>query len=304
MGVWGFRERIALEGVMPERALLRLKRAGIAVYNVKKPQKNRLLFSVNKKDSEKVFAIYPDMCYNKNVYSPFFVKRAGAEGLLSLVRRLKNRIGILVGALAFCACTTYFDGWVFGVEYVGTDVYAREAAIVLEEYGVKPFSRYAGGNEDIVCAKLLALDGVEFCSVQKRGLKVRVEMRLSSFPKHTLQSGDMTAERSGRLVALTVLRGTALKAVGDEVTAGEALVGGYFQAESGERSEVAPVARARIACTYEESLEASSAEEAFAKAYLALGLGEKDEIVRSETAPEGNTFHVKIEYETVVSRNF
>ena len=45
-----FYERVAIHGIMPERALLRLKRAGIAVYKLQKPQKNRVEFCVNKKD--------------------------------------------------------------------------------------------------------------------------------------------------------------------------------------------------------------------------------------------------------------
>ena len=58
------KEKILLEGLMPERALLRLRRAGIAVYNVQKIKKNRIVFLIKKKDSEKVFAIYPKMCYS------------------------------------------------------------------------------------------------------------------------------------------------------------------------------------------------------------------------------------------------
>ena len=34
--------RFLIEGIMPERALLRLKRAKIAVYHVKKLQKNQM----------------------------------------------------------------------------------------------------------------------------------------------------------------------------------------------------------------------------------------------------------------------
>ena len=56
MGFFSFRERLAIEGIMPERALLRLKRAGIDVFDVKKPQKNQILLSVKAKDCEKVFA--------------------------------------------------------------------------------------------------------------------------------------------------------------------------------------------------------------------------------------------------------
>ena len=74
------KQRVLIEGLMPERALLRLRRANIDVYDLKKLQKNQILFTVKKKDIEKVFAIYPDVCYNVSVYTPYKAKRMGAEG--------------------------------------------------------------------------------------------------------------------------------------------------------------------------------------------------------------------------------
>ena len=59
------KDRLQIEGIMPERALLRLRRAQIPLYNVKKIAKNRILFRVKRKDVEKIFAIYPNICYNK-----------------------------------------------------------------------------------------------------------------------------------------------------------------------------------------------------------------------------------------------
>lgn len=304
MSLFSFRERVAIEGIMPERALLKLKRAGIAVYKLQKPQKNRLEFSVNKKDIQKVFAIYPDICYNKNVYSPYFVQKRGAVGALRYVKRLQNRIGILLGALLFCAMTSYFDGLILGVEYTGTNVYAREAEQTLSSYGMKPFAKYKSGNEDIVCAKLLALDGVEFCSVKKDGLRVIVEMRLSPFQKTTPKTGDMVSERTGTIISLTVLRGTAQKKTGDKVQAGETLVAGYFQTENGEYQKVKPIAIARIACIYENTLQVQTQEEAFANAYLEMGLGGEDKIIKKEITQTDDGFLVKIEYESSVAYNF
>ena len=74
------RDRFIVEGVMPQRALLRLKRAGIVLFHVKKIQKNQIVFSVSVKDTEKVFAIYPNVCYNISAYTPFTVKQIGREG--------------------------------------------------------------------------------------------------------------------------------------------------------------------------------------------------------------------------------
>ena len=57
-------EKIIIEGIMPERALSKLQREGICVYHAKKLKKNQILLSVKKKDTEKVFAICPNVCYN------------------------------------------------------------------------------------------------------------------------------------------------------------------------------------------------------------------------------------------------
>ena len=58
-------EKIVIEGNSPERALSRLQKAGICLLKVKKIKKNQILAIVTKKDSEKVFAIYPNLCYNR-----------------------------------------------------------------------------------------------------------------------------------------------------------------------------------------------------------------------------------------------
>ena len=305
----GFEERqekirFEIEGIMPERALLRLKRAQIGVYNVKKTQKNQILFSVKKKDSEKVFAIFPNPCYNNNVHSAYVAKKLGATGVWKTFERLKKRTGLVIGALLFCALTTFADGFVFGVRFVGTDIYAREAVLALEENGIKPFSRYAYGNEDLVCAQLLKQKGVSFCSVQKQGLYAVVEVRLSPFSECAPVKGDMLSKRSGTVLAITALRGTPRKKVGESVKAGEPLVSGYFETQSGEKKCVEVVARASVACVYEKNLTAENEEEAFAKAYLELGLSERDKITDKAVEQNGNEYAVKIAYVVIQTMNF
>ena len=299
-----FYERVAIEGIMPERALLRLKRAGIAVYKLQKPQKNRVEFCVNKKDIEKVFAIYPNICYNKSVQSPFFAEKMGAVGALRLVNRIKIRVGILLGILLFCALTLYADGFIFGVDCSGTQVYAREVEQTLASHGIKPFQRYQDGKEDIVCAKLLALDGVEFCSVKKEGLRVRVEMRLSPFQAPAKQSGDMKSTVDGTLISLTVLKGTAQKSAGEKIAVGDTLVSGYFQTEQGELRKVNAIAIARLACEYSSVLQVQSAEEAFATAYLNIGISVQDEITEQKIEQTDEGFLVYIRYEKTLSYNY
>ena len=66
------KEQWLVSGIMPEKVVDRLQKAGICVFQVKKVEKKQILFCINKKDLEKAFAIYPNMCYNssrENVYT-------------------------------------------------------------------------------------------------------------------------------------------------------------------------------------------------------------------------------------------
>lgn len=290
-----FRERIEIEGIMPERALLRLKRAKIPLFNVKKTEKTRIRLSVKKKDIEKVFAIYPNVCYNSTAYRPYTVRKLGGEGAARIADKLTKRIGLLLGGLLFMGATLFFDGFVFGVEIVGASAYTREVYEAIEESGVKLFSPYRTGKEDLVSAKLLSLDGIEFCSVKKVGGRLRVELRLSPFSKDTLFCGVMTAKSEGRIVDITVLRGSALKKIGDEVRVGDALVGDWFCTEEGEQVRVQPIARVRIACTYEGVIEAEDGEAAFAKAYL-LTKADGERITEKKIEKEGEGYRVTLAY--------
>ncbi len=288
---------------MPERALLRMKRAGIPLYNLQKTQKNVILFQVEKKDVEKVFAIYPNVCYNSSGYHPYRVTLLGGKGAARWIDFCKKRAGVLLGALLFAAITLAADGLVLGIDVVGATAYARECKIALAECGVKPYRPYVKDKEDLVTAKLLTLPGAEFCSVKKVGNRVRVELRCSPLHTQTLQRESMRSQRTGKLLSLTVLRGTPLKKAGEEVAEGEPLVGNWFYAQEGEQIPVEPIARARIACVYEETLSATSKEQAFAEGYLALSLSAEDEILSWEAEETEAGFRVRIAYVVVQTVN-
>ncbi len=297
------RDVFLIEGIMPQRALLRLKRAKIDLYHVKKIKKNQILFSVSQKDSEKVFAIYPNVCYNISVYSPFTVKKIGVEGVARYLEACKRRVGLFLGGLFCMASLFYFDGFVFSVELTASTVYEREAKIALENVGIKPFSLFQADKTDLACAQILALDGVEFCSVRKSGFFVEVEIRCSPFEKLRLQTGPLITPRDGKLLELTVLKGEPTKEVGEEVRAGETLVKDVLVTEDGGQVCVETVARAQIGCVYEASFDVETEEEAFALAYLELCLSDQDTIVNRCVEQRDNLFHVKVEYIILLAIN-
>ncbi len=303
MSFFTFRERFSVEGIMPERALARLKRAGICIYDAKKVKKNQILFSVSQKDSEKVFAIYPNVCYNISVYTPFVVKKIGAEGIARYAELIKKRMGLLLGGLFCVAAIIASDSLIFGVEFVNSSVYEREVVMALEESGIKPFAPYDSKNLDVVCSKILSLDGVEYCSVRKVGFWAQVELRFSPFTLNALERNNMKAKHTGTLLSLTALKGTPMKKIGDEIQAGDVLVENYFSLEAGGQVCVEPIARASIACCYEAAIEAKSEEEAFAFAYLQLGLSDRDKIIEKEITGADCLYTVKIGYIVIETIN-
>jgi hypothetical protein len=95
-----------------------------------------------------------------------------------------------------------------------------------------------------------------------------------------------------------------LKKAGESVCVGETLVADYFSLEGEGQVRVEPIARVKIACVYEGlHSTADSMQQAFAEAYLALQLTEKDEIVQTDITQIDDGFHVKINYVVIESMN-
>ena len=296
----GWLERLRIEGMMPERALLKLKRAEIPLYDIRKLSKTSLELSVRAKDVPKVLSIYP---IQKQDFSPFVVTRLGGEGVLRVWNWVRGRIGIVLGAILFCVGSLQAQQYVFAVDIVGSGAYTREVYQALDEQGIRAFALYPKHKENAVCAALIGLTGVEFCSVQKVGMRVRVELRVNANSSHHLQKGDMHASVSGTLVKLTVLRGSAAKKSGEKITAGDTLVYGWFSLEDGGQVSVEPIARASIACVYEDTLQTETQEQAFAEAYLRLRLRNTDYITKQEIKSTDEGYFVRIEYMVIESIN-
>ena len=304
MPLLGYKVRLQLIGIMPQRALLRLRRAGIALFFVERLDEKNLRFCVWKKDLVKVFAIYPQQSRYIGDYSPYTVMELGGVGIGKIAEKARKRIGFGIGILLFCAVTAYTADYAFGVEFTGSSVYAREAYLAMEECGIALGEKYDTKNADAFCAKMLALKGVEFCSIKKTGLKLYVDVRITPIQTQYFQKGVMQAKHTGELTALTVLCGSALKKAGDKVQAGETLVGDWYSTEDGGQVRVEAIARARIACTYEAEIAANTEEQAFALAYLDAGLQNAEVCKERKIEKTDSGFWVCIAYDVVESMNF
>ena len=113
----------------------------------------------------------------------------------------------------------------------------------------------------------------------------------------------MRSDFTGEIVAITALRGTPLKKIGEKITAGEILVEDSFSTESGGQVRVEIIARVQIACVYEALVCAEDEESAFAKAYLTIGADGVELKEKSVLPAENNTYQVRLVYEAVQTMN-
>ena len=293
--------RILLEGVMPHRALNRLQRLGIAVERVKKRKKNQIVFTTSEKDSEKVFAIYPSVCYNERGSVAYVTKKLPPRGLGGIWNCLKKRIGLFLGGLLFLCGTLYADGLVLSVEIVGETAYEGEILDFLEEGGVKRFAPYRQEKEDLITSRILALPSVSFCSLRKSGTRLIVEVVQSSFSQQRTRVTQLISPVTGVIEELTVLSGVALVRIGDGVKSGEAIVTPMeTQANDGFA-----VARACISCVYERTFACVTEAEAKARCYLEIGLDEAHVALQTLTVEtDGENVIVRANYRRIVCVNY
>jgi hypothetical protein len=236
--------------------------------------------------------------------------KIGADAPLKLWEFFKKRWGVFIGIAVFFGITAYFQNYALRIEIVGTDCYKREIFAALEQGGVAVGKPYKTDDIDKICSEILALDGVGYCSVKKRGTVVTVEVRFDPFSKRKIENSPLTSAHTGVIEELTTLRGEPLKKVGQQVLVGEPIVANYMLVgdpfgENFKQVAVAPIARARIACVYESEVQAEDEEQAFLKGLLEIRLSTLGEIKgKSVEKQENGAYKVRIEYTEIQTINF
>ncbi len=229
-----------------ETALKKLGKADIAVYGLKK-RGAYVYFCVEEEYVQKVFAIFSHPCYNVGI------RRKSAKS------RLKNfvgrRLGLLIGGAMFVAACALSNFFVLKIKVVGSGSYLGPQIIDLaKSCDVERGRLCTHPDFPMLTSRILSMPGVSFCSVQKAGgvvvIDVRAESGGASYPKpKSLVSGC-----GGEVVKIVALCGTAEKGVGDRVEKGDTLIGGYALTENGERIQTPAVGFAHIKCTRSISL--------------------------------------------------
>ena len=215
-------ERYKIEGLNLDRLINRFNKNGIDVYNVKKKSR-AVIFSINASESEKVFAICKELCYN--------IIKVNNHGKLYPVVNLFRSVGVLLGLLAFTFLQVFFSDVCLSFEFSGNgNVYSREVTEYLIANGVKPMGRFSSFNMQTLEDRLLASsDKFSFVSCEKSGCRLKINLVLAE-GKTGIMNSNVTALYSdvrGVVENIKVYRGTAEVEIGDQVNKGDLLVGGY-----------------------------------------------------------------------------
>ncbi len=236
------------------RAPDKLARENIPVLFCREVQKNVLEMHIRAKDMKKAFAILRRSCYHIDGVKYYGSARAKRGAL--------RAAGLIAGALLFAVSVFFFQSRVLKVEVVGSGAYyEREVRAILKEEGVEAFSAMPRDTARLT-ARILALPRVEFCTFQRAGGVFTVEVRVSENVQ-PIAGAALKAPASGIVAGLTVIRGTPLVSVGDEVTEGQTVVEAYTLAGE-EKLPVLVVASVtverEISAEYELSEAAANAQ--------------------------------------------
>lgn len=255
-----FCEEWKVEAIAPFRALDKLARRGVTVFDVQKISPTCLKFRAKSKESKKIFAIFRGSCYT--------VTKCGSVRLKRLADALARRPGIVAGVLLFCAFGFASNFFVLDIRVEGSGARYEERAVqILRENGLYAFAPFGEDKAAKAGAELLGLPGIVFAEVQKSGCVVTVTLEESEETPVPVRESDLKASAGGEVESITVLRGTALVKAGDTVAEGQTLVGGFFETPEGERKDTFAVARASILHTYAgEFTSGEESEEALARA--------------------------------------
>lgn len=244
----------------PETALKKLSRENIAVYRLKK-RGSKLTFGVSEEYIQKVFAIFSHPCYNVSVVKHSFKTR--------LIFFFKRRFALIIGGVLFVAAAVLSGNSVLKIKVTGNGSYLSPQIVALaNECGAREFSVCKNFDAPLLQAKVMALPDVNFCSVRRDGAYLIIDVRTGEEHVGRADYKPLKADTAGEIRRIVAVCGTAERAEGERVAAGDVLIGAYELSESGERTDCLAVGFAEICAAMSISLYFDSESEENAQTAL------------------------------------
>lgn len=187
-----------------------------------------IIIRVKYKDLKKAFTIMGDMWYNKPIRY---------NGFIGIVHFLKVHLFLSVAVIAFIIGAFFVDNYVLFFKTTGAST-AKSAAIasLLTDLNIKSFSKVDRQTLDKLENEILKSDqSYSFVTAKKVANTLVIEVkekREETAPKERKEF--IAANHSGVITSVSVLRGRAVKSVGDTVLAGETVIEGVLSDDERE----------------------------------------------------------------------
>lgn len=221
-----------------ETVLKKLAKAQIPVGQVK-VKGAKVSFGVNSENIKKVFAIFKHPCYNT------VIRRKSQKMLIA--NFIKNRFGLIVGAIAFLTLVLLSQTFVLKVSVTGNAEYLTDRVLTLaEECGVKQYTPCYALDKPLLTSRITSLDNVEFCSVTRKGWALIIDVHVQPQSAGIANPSPLKADRTGKITRLTTLSGTPCVKEGDEVKTGDLIIANYELLPDGTRRDCLAAGYAQI----------------------------------------------------------
>ena len=224
------RYEVKLEGLNLDRLLDKIRLENIPIYNVKRNSYKELIFSIDMKNYQKLFAL-PEM-------KQYTVETKAEKGIPKLKKRFVARLGLFIGTLVAVALIVVSQMFTFDIQITGLEEISEEEIVaVLKESGVKIGGINKSKVEDLEKSLMSNVDKISMVSVSKQGTTILVNVK-----EKTLLDVSYTpiyADTNMIISSIVVYGGTAMVKEGDVVKAGDMLVDCYVTI-NGERVECEP----------------------------------------------------------------
>ena len=221
---------------------------------------------------------------------------------------MKRRFALLIGGGLFVAAAVISGRSVLKIKVVGSGSYLTPQVVAIAtECGAKEWSFCSRLDAPLLQAKVMALPYVNFCSVRHDGAYLIIDVRTETEHTSKVDYKPLKADVSGTVHRIVAVCGTAERAVGDTVSAGDILIGAYEADEEGERTDCLAVGFAEICASAQLSLYYNEeSEENTQSALKAASLYSEKVVSRSYTVSpceEGVKYEVSFTYLKTVAIN-
>lgn len=162
-------------------------------------------------------------------------------------RFIKRRCGLLLGAALFVAACVLSDFLVLRIKVVGSGSYLAPSVIeAAGDCGAKRGTFCKDVDKPLLISRILSLPDVTFCSVQRRGSYLIIDVRAEQQDSDVAVKQPLKADCGGEILKIVALSGTPEKSVGEYVSDGDVIIGAYRTTESGERQQTLAVGYVQI----------------------------------------------------------